>query len=165
MKKKITRIIWHILTLACMACIFYLSSQDSGSSSKMSGEFIGKLANIFVGDFKNMTESQQMLFISGAQRIVRKYAHFFIYSVLGFFTMGTMYTYKMNLKSKLLTALAVVFLYAVSDEIHQIFVPGRSCEVRDVLIDTAGATLGILFMTTTTSLCRSSRRRRGQTDV
>jgi hypothetical protein len=35
------------------------------------------------------------------------------------------------------------FLYACTDELHQIFVPGRSAQFRDVLIDTLGASFGI----------------------
>lgn len=34
-------------------------------------------------------------------------------------------------------------LYAASDEVHQYFVPGRSCELRDVLIDACGAATGV----------------------
>lgn len=33
---------------------------------------------------------------------------------------------------------ALSFLYAISDELHQSFVPGRNCSIRDVLIDSAG---------------------------
>ncbi len=48
----------------------------------------------------------------------------------------------MNLVSWLLTV-----LYAITDEIHQTFVPGRSGRVTDVLIDAAGAAVGVLVMT------------------
>ena len=41
-------------------------------------------------------------------------------------------------------ALGAAALYAVTDEVHQYFVPGRSCELRDVLVDTSGALTGIL---------------------
>jgi VanZ family protein len=40
-------------------------------------------------------------------------------------------------------ALSLVFLYAASDEIHQIFVPTRTARVTDVLIDTAGGATGL----------------------
>ena len=43
-------------------------------------------------------------------------------------------------------SLLISMLYACPDEFHQHFVPGRSCEVRDVLIDTAGALIGILVL-------------------
>ena len=45
-----------------------------------------------------------------------------------------------------LVPLLIGFLYAVSDEIHQYFVPGRAMQARDVLIDTAGVLLGIWFV-------------------
>ena len=34
--------------------------------------------------------------------------------------------------------------YAASDELHQLFVPGRSCQFRDVCIDSAGVLAGVL---------------------
>lgn len=40
-------------------------------------------------------------------------------------------------------ASAFVLLYAVSDEFHQRFVPGRSSEVRDVMIDTTAGVVGV----------------------
>jgi VanZ family protein len=43
-------------------------------------------------------------------------------------------------------ALAVVFLYAASDEFHQIFVPTRTPLVSDVMIDTLGGALGLLLL-------------------
>jgi VanZ family protein len=45
-----------------------------------------------------------------------------------------------------LIAIAIVFLYASSDEIHQIFVPTRTALVSDVLIDTTGAIGGMLLL-------------------
>ena len=37
--------------------------------------------------------------------------------------------------------------YAVTDEFHQSFVPGRSCELRDVMIDSCGVLTGVLLAT------------------
>jgi len=39
------------------------------------------------------------------------------------------------------------FLYACSDEFHQTFVPGRAGQFKDVLIDTAGALIGLIVVT------------------
>jgi len=44
------------------------------------------------------------------------------------------------------SALIVVALYATSDEIHQAFVPTRQASVWDVLLDTLGGALGLLFL-------------------
>ncbi|MGA3267054.1 MAG: VanZ family protein [Verrucomicrobiota bacterium] len=42
--------------------------------------------------------------------------------------------------------LSLVFLYAASDEFHQIFVPTRTARVTDVLIDTAGGAAGLFII-------------------
>jgi VanZ family protein len=76
--------------------------------------------------------------------MIRKTAHFSIYTLLGFcasFAVG---------KRKLFTlkSLGVIlfgFTYAASDEFHQKFVKGRSCEFRDMMIDTGGVTTGMLI--------------------
>jgi VanZ family protein len=43
-------------------------------------------------------------------------------------------------------ALAIVFLYAGSDELHQVFVATRTAQVSDVMIDTAGGAIGLLLL-------------------
>ena len=48
-----------------------------------------------------------------------------------------------NIKTKILVSITLCFLYALSDEIHQLFIIGRSKEFKDVLIDTAGSFIGI----------------------
>ena len=45
-------------------------------------------------------------------------------------------------------------LYAMSDEFHQLFVPGRSGEIRDICIDSLGALLGIIIMTCVISIVK-----------
>ncbi len=47
------------------------------------------------------------------------------------------------IKYTLAMSILFSFLYACTDELHQIFVPGRSAQFRDVLIDTLGASFGI----------------------
>ncbi len=42
-------------------------------------------------------------------------------------------------------SLIIGILYAISDEIHQLFVPGRSGKVTDVIIDSLGILTGIVF--------------------
>ncbi len=40
---------------------------------------------------------------------------------------------------------AFASLYGVTDEIHQSFVPGRACQVRDMVIYSAGALIGVVI--------------------
>ena len=43
-------------------------------------------------------------------------------------------------------ALVIVFLYACTDEFHQLFIPGRSGEFRDVMVDTCGGIIGLILI-------------------
>jgi VanZ family protein len=74
---------------------------------------------------------------------VRKNAHFFAYLVLAIlainaFRRSGVYGYR-----SIILAAALCVTYAISDEIHQLFVPGRGGQVKDVVIDGAGAIAGI----------------------
>ena len=83
---------------------------------------------------------------------IRKLGHFSEYAALGFWS----FVYFANLlindikKNKTIKvsiiSLIFSFLYAVSDEIHQVFVPGRDGNVKDVVLDTCGAFFGILVV-------------------
>ena len=57
------------------------------------------------------------------------------------------------------SVIGIVFLYAASDEFHQIFVPTRTPLFSDVCIDTTGGAAGLLVA----GLCRHLWRRIGQT--
>ena len=88
-----------------------------------------------------------------ASYLVRKLAHFSEYLVLGIFLMLFADGFRMPKGSGFgccflkrgLPAWIGGTLYAVTDEIHQRFVPGRSCELRDVCIDAAGVLTGVLI--------------------
>lgn len=129
-----------------MVLIFVFSSQNSTVSGNTSGQFITYFANIFVKGFKNGTEEFKNAIILKADFFVRKTAHLAIYSALAFFVFGfisTVLTKKMNV---FVSSVAFTALYAVSDEIHQLFVSGRSGELRDLIIDVFGAFIGAAFM-------------------
>ncbi|HOY66709.1 MAG TPA: VanZ family protein [Candidatus Ozemobacteraceae bacterium] len=49
-------------------------------------------------------------------------------------------------RRRILATIGFCALYALSDEIHQAFVPLRSCEAADWVIDVAGSTAGALLM-------------------
>ena len=127
-----------------MAFIFGLSSQNADESSETSGSLIASLAEIFYPEFDELTGEEQEQVIGSFQFIARKTAHFSIYGVLGFLSFLTFVSYRrLRLISRLSLSAAVCLAYAISDEIHQLFVAGRSCELRDVCIDFCGALLAI----------------------
>ena len=118
------------LLLFWMGLIFYFSHKTSDESSEQSGILVTFMSKIF-GDALNseITES-----------IIRKTAHFFIYFVLGVLALNSIGRLK---GINFWLVLLFCALYAVSDEIHQTFVPGRAGMVRDVILDTCGALCGM----------------------
>lgn len=128
-----------------MGLIFALSAQPAAQSQKTSGELAQGLVHTFRPGFSRLSAPQQAEILGQTDNILRKGAHAFAYFVLSLWGMLFLYTY--SLKALLRGGIVLVFclLYAVSDEVHQIFVDGRGPAVTDVLIDTAGAVCGILL--------------------
>ena len=71
--------------------------------------------------------------------------HFIIFFLLAFFLFQSIKTKNKIKASQIITTLLISILYAISDEIHQFFVPLRSCTFFDILIDLAGICLAILI--------------------
>ena len=67
--------------------------------------------------------------------------HFFEYSVLGFLLFQSIYVDKLIIINPLLASILIGILFAISDEYHQSFVPGRHMSLMDIIFDS----LGILF--------------------
>lgn len=160
MKNKLRKIIFGILIIINCATIFYLSNQDADSSSAQSSTIVNIISNI-VPNIKNMQEPDKTIFIEQTLTpIVRKTAHFSIYALLGMLTINFMLAYKgRSYYQKGLTSFVFCLIYAISDEIHQNFISGRSCEFRDVYIDTLGAVIGILIVILITRVYRKIRHK------
>lgn len=121
-----------------MAVIFILSHQPASVSSGLSSEITEFLMDLFKGIFR-WSDAE----IEGIHTLVRKNAHFIAYFILGILLLNAIRK-NGNLQFRYISlAFAVSVLYAISDEIHQLFIDGRSGEIRDVLIDSAGAAAGI----------------------
>ncbi len=127
--KIATQTVCWVLVAICMGTIFYFSSRTSTESSSQSGYFVllfkKILGNNVVTDF-----------------IVRKCAHCLEFAGLAFLFNIALFEQSNNIKP--IYATAFTLLYAITDEIHQIFVPGRSCQFKDWGIDTLGAIIGTL---------------------
>lgn len=139
-----TRLLFIILSILCMVVIFFFSSENSTESSQTSGNIVKILLRHIVPDFTELSAAKQREMIHNAQFIVRKLAHFTIYTTLGLFLSMAMSRRKFLSRQTLLTLTAGA-VYAVSDELHQSLIPGRSCELRDVMIDTGGVLTGIVI--------------------
>ena len=134
---------WTAVIL-CMLVIFCFSAQNADQSSGTSGGFAKFLAKILYRYFNTIDKPSQDILINKCQFIVRKTAHFTVYATLGILTYMAVRISKF--KFSYLISSVICLAYAVSDEIHQYFVPGRSCELRDVFIDFSGSVLGIILI-------------------
>lgn len=129
-----------------MIFIFTMSSFGHTSSDAQSNLFVDFIAQNFPhvrhGLENNLISLITLIFL------VRKTAHFIEYAILGslfFLNLKSWQKPKNSTSMNMLLSLIFSFLYACTDELHQIFVPGRSAQFRDVLIDTLGASFGALI--------------------
>ena len=76
---------------------------------------------------------------------VRKSAHFIEFFILGLLVINVVKDYyKINYKY-LIICILFCLIYSISDEVHQIYVLGRSCRIKDVIIDTIGSSIGVII--------------------
>ncbi|MBQ8203102.1 MAG: VanZ family protein [Clostridia bacterium] len=135
-----------ILVLWCVL-IFALSSENAALSSETSGKFTEAVIDVIYSDFEDMDVAKQEVITHNVTFVIRKLAHFTIFALLGVFALASIVSYsKPSFALKSLFSAAFCLLYAISDEIHQLFVAGRSGEIRDVIIDFLGSLLGIIFI-------------------
>lgn len=144
-KKKVIR--W-ILLLLWMGFIFYMSSKSGSESTEQSDIVINILSYLGI----SLNEEFQNI----ASFVVRKTAHVTEYFILFILAYRVAIIYINTRKAKLIT-LFFVFIYSATDEIHQLFVPGREGMFRDVLIDMCGAIVAIgIIKLYEKLLCRNS---------
>ena len=124
--------------------IFAFSAQPAAESNDVSLEvtyaIVKAAVHVLPVDADEKTVTSLAVTLNG---FVRKCAHGTIYFMLGMVAAKTFIVSGMREKRACLLALLFCFLYAVFDEFHQTFVPGRSGQLSDVLINTFGAAIGI----------------------
>ncbi len=130
------------LTLCCMVLIYIMSAQDAQTSAMTSGGITQWLARFFYGPYTELTKE----LLQPVSILVRKTGHMAAYAVLFLLSYGTVHFYKdFPVKIKWLLAYGWAVLYAITDEIHQIF-SGRGATVVDVVIDAFGALIGTVLL-------------------
>lgn len=133
-----SKLFWWALIILWCGLIFYMSSRNADESSNQS-MFLANLLNKWL----------RQLFgphaFALSEDAVRKCAHFFEFCVLGcLLFMG--FLDRARPGQTILLVFSAGLLFAVSDEIHQLFVPGRTMRPFDVLVDMTGITAAVLMM-------------------
>ena len=126
-------------TIGIMILIFLFSSQNGNDSSQTSSFILSLFP--YLKDIGNM------------EFYIRKLAHFTIYFILGLSSFQMFLAYNMSSRKSLFFSVILCFVYACTDEFHQLFSLGRAAQLYDVFIDTCGALISNIF-----SLCFSKRK-------
>lgn len=135
-----------IPALCMLYFILYMSSQEGTASTTMSYEVSKSLVLLYNKLFdKGFSNTVLNELIYQIHPFIRKTAHFMEFFVLAITVAFPLYVYK--IRGILLIILGELFCVGIAflDEYSQSFVLGRNPSYRDVMIDSAGALLGILI--------------------
>lgn len=151
MKRKI---IYATLTIIWMIVIFILSSMNTQESNNKSMQTIKKTVektteiSESIGIVENKVPPKKIKSTVNKLNLpLRKCAHATEYAILAILIIFTInaYTNKNYSIKKVLLAVLICFLYSLTDEYHQSFVPGRTRLFTDCLIDTTGSIIACIF--------------------
>ena len=132
------KIIWWILIAFWCGMIFFQSSKPATESHKQSLFIV-----VAVNHWVTALVGKEVVVLTDAR--IRMLAHFIEYMIFGILLFNGFSSGK-SLRRTFLLFLAVGITWAVSDEIHQFFVPGRTMRLIDVMTDTAGILCGAGLM-------------------
>lgn len=129
-----------------MMLIIFLFSHQPG---KVSANISNAVANTLQIEQQSeyVAVSAQPLF---AGLSLRKYAHIILYFLLGVSAFLVVKDGQQKWYWKVLNALLICFLYSCSDELHQMFIPGRDASVKDLYVDALGYGVAIVGMAVVT---------------
>lgn len=157
MTTKTKTILAAALVIAVCGFIFFMSAKPAVDSDEISLGVVGIIIPFVYPDYFTLSAADQATYAASLNHVVRKCGHFTEFAFLGILVLN-LFVQATRLRRALdprslafrLTPLAACSwalstLYAASDEIHQMFVPGRACMLSDVCIDSSGILVGILI--------------------
>ena len=143
-KQVLLRNLAGVLAIVWMCVIFAFSAQTKEESSAVSESFSYRVVSSTNFFFHlDMDDARVREIADAIEGFVRKAAHMTEYGILSVLLYIWIGQWSMRLLRRLGTAFGAATVYAATDEIHQLFVAGRSGRFTDVCIDGLGAGLGI----------------------
>lgn len=133
-KKKIS----YLAVFVWMGVIFYLSHQSGDSSGGLSSGITEMMLNMINTIFPSLKVDIDLF-----HHIIRKLAHFTAYFILAVLVINALRTSNIFGFKSIIIALLISIIYAATDEFHQSFIPGRGPSIKDVFIDSFGASFGL----------------------
>ncbi len=148
MKKNRVKIlrIFLVIIIAIWACaVFNLSNQNGGDSSGLSR----RVVEFFI-------KNEEL--VNKVEPYVRKAAHFSEYGLGGVLFLSLFYTYNWSERKQIIISILLGIWYAITDEVHQLMVPGRNGAIFDIYLDTLGFSTGVLAMLLLIKLYKFSKK-------
>lgn len=136
--------IYSILLILWLIVIFSFSNQNGTISGTNSGGLIYTVLNIIYNIF-NIPKENIYEVLSIIHNPIRECAHVFEYFILAFLTFKTLESFNIK-ENKYIITILFCFASASFDEIHQLFIVGRSFEYYDILMDTLGSILMLVYI-------------------
>ena len=141
----IKKIVLMVLVIIWAGVIFNFSSQVATTSNEVSTGVTEKVVDLSP-QISSLPHEKKEQLVEKLNSKFRKYAHFTLFLIFGILVVSLIKCYNFKPVNTFILTLLICLLYAISDEIHQIFVAGRGCQWQDVLIDFSGSFLGILIV-------------------
>ena len=144
---SIKQVIGLLLIIIWMVIIFLFSNQQGNASSVTSNKVTKEIIEVLPST-KHLEENQKNEIVKKVNPIMRKIAHYTIYLVGGILIMFFISTIVQSEKRGVLFSVLIGLVYAITDEIHQMFMDGRTAKITDVFIDTLGVITGVVIYIT-----------------
>lgn len=142
LKMKLAYISW--IPAALVMCVIFLYSSKTGNESSQTSSSITNtiLKTLDHIGLERYTDQKLKKVAETLEHVIRKIAHGLEYMILSLCIVFHLSVCGFDKKNIVLYAIIISAAYAATDEFHQLFVEGRSGQIKDVLIDTIGASIG-----------------------
>ena len=145
MNKGLKLFLGFIPLVTLCILVFWFSSKNAVDSTSQSDIFVKLLKEQIMPSLKGISSDSDIKIVDHVLAVaVRKSAHFIAYMTLGMCAFGAFW-FITRKGMRYFVSVIICAAYAGSDEIHQLFVEGRTGKLRDVIIDTSGACAGALI--------------------
>lgn len=130
-------ILYFLPAVSLMILIFFMSHQTGEESSQLSTSLVLQIFN---------TSSTSTIELTSLSYLIRKGAHMAEYCLLFLLLYYGFFRCKFSHPTSTKRSIIIAFLYACSDEIHQLFIPDRAGTISDVFIDSIGIIVGFILI-------------------
>jgi VanZ family protein len=144
----VKRLLYWLPAVLIMIMIYIFSSKPADISSQSSMTITDVIYSVYETiSGQEVVGADRENALMNLNGIIRKLAHITEYALLSMSIAWPLWVTRPGLKGYKLAILTIgiTIVYAATDEYHQTFVPGRSGEIRDVLIDSIGACIGFVI--------------------